>query len=59
MTGTLVAKHDDINACMGFTSYEKLYSQFEKQVDMGIEKVVLNVDSASIVTGKQIGRAHV
>ena len=30
---------------MGFTSYEKLYSQFEKQVNMGIEKVVLNVDS--------------
>ena len=45
VTGTLVAKHDDFNACMGFTSYEKLYSQFEKQVDMGIEKVVLNVDS--------------
>ena len=45
VTGTLVAKHDEINACMGFTSYEKLYSQFEKQVDMGIEKVVLNVDS--------------
>ena len=45
VTGTLVAKHDDFNACMGFTSYEKLYSQFEKQVSMGIEKVVLNVDS--------------
>lgn len=45
ITGTLVAKHDDFNACMGFTSYEKLYSQFEKQVSMGIEKVVLNVDS--------------
>ena len=45
VTGTLVAKHDDFNACMGFTSYEKLYSQFEKQVGMGIEKVVLNVDS--------------
>ena len=45
VTGTLVAKHDDFNACMGFTSYEKLYSQFEKQVNMGIEKVVLNVDS--------------
>ena len=45
VTGTLVAKHDDFNACMGFTSYEKLYSQFEKQVSMGIEKLVLNVDS--------------
>ena len=45
VVGTLVAKHDDFNACMGFTSYEKLYSQFEKQVSMGIEKVVLNVDS--------------
>ena len=45
VTGTLVAKHDDFNACMGFTSYEKLYSQFEKQVSMGVEKVVLNVDS--------------
>lgn len=45
ITGTLVAKHDDFNACMGFTSYEKLYSQFEKQVDMGVEKLVLNVDS--------------
>ena len=45
VTGTLVAKHDDFNACMGFTSYEKLYSQFEKQVSMGIERVVLNVDS--------------
>ena len=45
VTGTLVAKHDDFNACMGFTSYEKLYSQFEKQVSMGIEKVVFNVDS--------------
>ena len=45
IVGTLVAKHDDFNACMGFTSYEKLYSQFEKQVSMGIEKVVLNVDS--------------
>lgn len=45
ITGTLVAKHDDFNACMGFTSYEKLYSQFEKQVSMGIEKVVFNVDS--------------
>ena len=45
ITGTLVAKHDDFNACMGFTSYEKLYSQFEKQVSMGVEKLVLNVDS--------------
>ena len=45
ITGTLVAKHDNFNACMGFTSYEKLYSQFEKQVDMGVEKLVLNVDS--------------
>ena len=45
ITGTLVAKHDDFNACMGFTSYEKLYSQFETQVSMGVEKLVLNVDS--------------
>ena len=45
ITGTLVAKHDDFNACMGYTSYEKLYSQFEKQVSMGVEKLVLNVDS--------------
>ena len=45
IVGTLVAKHDDFNACMGFTSYEKLLSTFQQQVDMGIEKLVLNLDS--------------
>lgn len=46
VTGTLVAKAGQIDAdCMELTSYEGLYSQFAKQVDEGIEELVLHVDS--------------
>lgn len=46
VVGTLVAKSGEIDAdCMELTSYEKLYSTFAKQVDEGIEELVLHVDS--------------
>lgn len=44
--GTLVAKAGQIDAdCMELTSYEKLYSTFQAQVNEGISEVVLHVDS--------------
>lgn len=44
--GTLVAKGGQIDAdCMELTSYEKLYSTFQKQVNEGIQEVVLHVNS--------------
>lgn len=46
ITGTLVAKAGEIDGnCMELTSYEKLYSTFEQQIGMGIQELVLNVDS--------------
>lgn len=46
ITGTLVAKAGEIDAdCMELTSYEKLFSTFQQQVNEGIEELVLHVDS--------------
>ena len=46
IVGTLVAKSGEIDGnCMELTSYESLYNQFAKQVEQGIERLVLNVDS--------------
>ena len=46
ITGTLVAKAGEIDAdCMELTSYEKLYSTFQKQVNEGIQELVLHVNS--------------
>lgn len=46
ITGTLVAKSGEIDAdCMELTSYEKLFSTFQQQVNEGIEELVLHVDS--------------
>lgn len=44
--GTLVAKAGQMSPdCMEMTSYEKLYSTFQKQVAEGIQEVVLHIDS--------------
>ena len=46
VTGTLVAKAGQINAdCMELTSYEGLYNQFVKQVNEGIQELVMEVSS--------------
>lgn len=46
ITGTLVAKAGEIDAdCMELTSYEKLHSTFQKQVNEGIQELVLHVNS--------------
>lgn len=46
ITGTLVAKAGEIDAdCIELTSYEKLYSTFQKQVNEGIQELVLHVNS--------------
>lgn len=46
VTGTLVAKSGEIDAdCMELTSYEKLFSTFQQQVNEGIQELVLHVDS--------------
>ena len=46
IVGTLVAKSGEIDGnCIELTSYESLYNQFAKQVEQGIERLVLNVDS--------------
>ena len=46
ITGTLVAKAGEIDAdCMELTSYEKLHATFQKQVNEGIQELVLHVNS--------------
>ena len=46
ITGTLVAKAGEIDAdCMELTSYEKLHTTFQKQVNEGIQELVLHVNS--------------
>lgn len=46
ITGTLVAKAGEIDAdCMELTSYEKLHKTFQKQVNEGIQELVLHVNS--------------
>ena len=46
ITGTLVAKAGENDAdCMELTSYEKLHSTFQKQVNEGIQELVLHVNS--------------
>ena len=46
ITGTLVAKAGEIDVdCMELTSYEKLHSTFQKQVNEGIQELVLHVNS--------------
>ena len=46
VTGTLVAKAGQIDAdCMELTSYEGLYNQFVKQVNEGIQELVMEVSS--------------
>jgi ClpP class serine protease len=46
VSGTLVAKAGNIDAdCMEMTSYEGLYDKFAKQVQEGIQELVLHVDS--------------
>ena len=46
ITGTLVAKAGEIDAdCMELTSYEKLHSTLQKQVNEGIQELVLHVNS--------------
>lgn len=46
VSGTLVAKAGQIDAdCMELTSYEGLYNQFVKQVNEGIQELVMEVSS--------------
>jgi len=44
--GTLVAKATEFDAeCMGIVGYNKLLDTFQSQVEMGIEELVLHLDS--------------